>query len=76
MRDSIIFCWMKSRCLENEMRMRDFSVDVGNLNIVEKGKDERYVKKQLEIDPICNKGSKKYYIQSAYLLETEEKTDQ
>ena len=44
MRDSIIFCWMKSRCLENEMRMRDFSVDVGNLNIVEKGKDERYVK--------------------------------
>ena len=76
MRGSIIFCWMKSRCLENEMRMRDFSVDVGNLNIVEKGKDGRYVKKQLEIDLICNKGSKKYYIQSAYLLETEEKTDQ
>ena len=58
----------------NEMRMRGFSVDVGNLNIVEKGKDGKYVKKQLEIDFICNKGSKKYYIQSAYLLETEEKT--
>ena len=60
----------------NEMRMRGFSVDVGNLNIVEKGKDGKYVKKQLEIDFICNKGSKKYYIQSAYLLETEEKTTQ
>lgn len=60
----------------NEMRMRGFSVDVGNLNIVEKGKDGKYVKKQLEIDYICNKGSKKYYIQSAYLLETEEKTTQ
>ena len=60
----------------NEMRMRSFSVDVGSLNIVEKGKDGKYVKKQLEIDFICNKGSKKYYIQSAYLLETEEKTTQ
>ncbi len=28
------------------------------------------------MDFICNKGSKKYYIQSAYLLETEEKIDQ
>ena len=60
----------------NEMRMRGFSVDVGNLNIVEKGKEGKHVKKQLEIDFICNKGSKKYYIQSAYLLETEEKTTQ
>ena len=60
----------------NEMRMRGFSVDVGNLNIVEKGKEGKHVKKQLEIDFICNKGSKKYYIQSAYLLETEEKTAQ
>lgn len=42
----------------NEMRMRGFSVDVGNLNIVEKGKDGKYVKKQLEIDFICNQGSK------------------
>ena len=60
----------------NEMRMRGFSVDVGNLNIVEKGKEGKHVKKQLEIDFICNKGSNKYYIQSAYLLETEEKTAQ
>lgn len=60
----------------NEMWMRSFSVDVGSLNIVEKGKDGKHVKKQLEIDFICNKGSKKYYIQSAYLLEKEEKTAQ
>jgi len=60
----------------NEMRMRGFNVDVGNLNIVEKGKDGKHVKKQLEVDFICNKGSKKYYIQSAYMLETEEKIAQ
>ena len=60
----------------NELRMRGFRVDVGNLTIVEKQKDAKVLKKQLEVDFICNKGSKKYYIQSAYMLETEEKMAQ
>ncbi len=60
----------------NELRMRGYNVDVGNLTIVENGKDAKAVKKQLEVDFICCKGSKKYYIQSAYLLETEEKEEQ
>lgn len=58
----------------NELRMRGYSVDVGNVTIVESGKTAKAVKKQLEVDFICSKGSKKYYIQSAYLLENEEKT--
>lgn len=57
----------------NELRMRGFRVDVGNISIVEPGKDGKPVKKQLEVDFICNRGSKKYYIQSAYMLGTEEK---
>lgn len=60
----------------NELRMRGFHVDVGNLTIIESGIDKKAVKKQLEVDFICSKGSKKYYIQSAYLLETEEKIAQ
>ena len=60
----------------NELRMRGFSVDVGNLTVVEKNKEGKAVKKQLEVDFICNKGSKKYYIQSAYMLGTEEKMAQ
>lgn len=60
----------------NELRMRGFRVDVGNLTIVEKGKEDKLVKKQLEVDFVCNKGSKKYYIQSAYMLSTEEKMNQ
>lgn len=60
----------------NELRMRGYSVDVGNLSIVEQGKDGRSVKKHLEVHFICRKGSKKYYIQSAYILETEEKIKQ
>lgn len=57
----------------NELRKRGFRVDVGNLMVVEQDKNGKQVKKQLEVDFICRKGSKKYYIQSAYLLETEEK---
>ena len=60
----------------NELRMRGYSVDVGNLKLVERGKDGKLVKKQLEVDFICKKGSKKYYIQSAYMLGTEEKMAQ
>lgn len=57
----------------NELRLRSYRVDVGNLGIVEQGKDGKPVKKQLEVDFICNKGYKKYYVQSAYMLGTEEK---
>ncbi len=60
----------------NELRMRGYSVDVGNLTVVESGGDKAAVKKQLEVDFICRKGSRRYYIQSAYLLETREKTAQ
>ena len=57
----------------NELRMRGFGVDVGNLQVLEKGKNGKQMRKQLEVDFICRKGSKRYYIQSAYMLPTEEK---
>lgn len=60
----------------NELRMRGYSVDVGNLSITEADKTGKLVKKHLEVDFICNKGSKKYYIQSAYMLGTVEKMEQ
>lgn len=60
----------------NELRIRGYKVDVGNLNITEQDKTKKLKKKQLEVDFICTSGSKKYYIQSAYLLETPEKIKQ
>ena len=57
----------------NELRKRGYKVDVGNIMVFEPGKNGKTVKKRLEVDFICSKGSKKYYIQSAYSLETEEK---
>lgn len=55
----------------NELRMRGFSVDVGVVNTREEG-----VRKQLEVDFVCNLGSKRYYIQSAYSMPSEEKRAQ
>ena len=60
----------------NELRMRGYRIDAGNLLIIETGKSGKAVKKQLEVDFICTRGSRKFYIQSAYLLETEEKAKQ
>ena len=48
----------------NTLVCRDYSVDVGVVEIVESNSGKR-TKKQCEIDFIVNKGSKKYYIQSA-----------
>ena len=60
----------------NELRVRDFSVDVGVVmkrNRTEAGVQE---KKQLEIDFIANQGSRRYYIQSAFSIPDEEKREQ
>ncbi|MGN0721242.1 MAG: ATP-binding protein [Anaerovoracaceae bacterium] len=60
----------------NELRSRGYTVDVGVVEkrgINEEGKDE---KKQLEIDFVANMGSKRYYIQSAFSMPTEEKRNQ
>lgn len=57
----------------NELRSRGYTVDVG---VVEKrGTDEngKEYKNQLEIDFVANLGSKRYYIQSAFSMPTEEK---
>lgn len=48
----------------NELLCREYSVDVGVVEIVETNAGKR-TKKQCEIDFVVNKGSKKYYIQSA-----------
>lgn len=59
----------------NELLRRRYSVDVGVVPVNEK-QDNKYVKKQLEIDFIANKGDKRYYIQSAYEISNEEKIRQ
>ena len=60
----------------NELRARGIEVDVGV--VTQNVKDENGVKvrKQLEVDFVCNQGSQRYYIQSALRLTTDEKREQ
>lgn len=59
----------------NELICRGFTVDVGNIEIVERSQDGRRVQKNLEVDFIARKGSKKYYIQSALNMDNEDKAE-
>ncbi len=57
----------------NELRMRGYSVDVGVISAAERNADGKVSRRQLEVDFVCNLGSARYYIQSAYALPDEEK---
>lgn len=60
----------------NELRLRGLSVDVGVVVRNEKDANGVSVRKQLEVDFVCNQGSQRYYIQSALRLPNEEKRKQ
>lgn len=60
----------------NELKIRDFNVDVGVVVLNSTNKEGSNIRKQLEIDFVCNKGSKRYYIQSAYAMPDQVKMDQ
>lgn len=60
----------------NELRTRGFNVDVGVVPIVRRNSDGRQERVRLEIDFVCNQGSRRYYIQSAYQMLDEQKIRQ
>ena len=59
----------------NELKIRGFNVDIGVVT-VNSSKDGSSVRKQYEIDFVCNKGSKRYYSQSAYAIPDQAKMEQ
>ena len=60
----------------NELKMRGFNVDVGVIVQYETNGKGNGTRKQLEIDFVCNQGSKRYYIQSAYAIPDQAKMEQ
>ena len=60
----------------NELKMRGFNVDVGVVTLNRTNEKGNGIRKQLEIDFICNKGPKRYYIQSAYAIPDQAKMEQ
>ena len=65
---------LMENAIYNELIYRGYNVDVGvvETRISENGKNTR---KQLEVDFVINRGSERYYIQSAFALPTQEKID-
>ena len=60
----------------NELKVRGYNVDVGVVVMNETDHADKKIRKQLEIDFVCNKGSKRYYIQSAFVMHDEKKMQQ
>ena len=60
----------------NELKVRGYNVDIGVVVMNEVDKNGKKIRKQLEVDFVCNKGSKRFYIQSAYALPDKEKMEQ
>ena len=60
----------------NELKIRGYNVDVGVVDIFDKDKNGKRVRKQLEVDFVVNQGNQRYYIQVAYDMSSEEKQTQ
>ena len=60
----------------NELRIRGYRVDVGLVEQFGKNSENKTTKKQLEVDFVVTRGSEKYYIQSAFAMNTEGKREQ
>ena len=60
----------------NELRMRGMSVDVGEVTVSEVSPQGHSVRKQQEVDFVCNKGYERIYIQSALALSDADKRAQ
>ena len=60
----------------NELKVRGYNVDVGVVVMNEVDKNGKKIRKQLEVDFVCNKGSQRFYIQSVYALPDKEKMEQ
>lgn len=60
----------------NELLVRGYNVDVGVVEINEQNSEGVKVRKQIEVDFVCNQGSKRYYVQSSFAIPDKEKMEQ
>lgn len=67
---------LMENAIYNELILRDYSVDVGIVEMREQDAKGNSVRKQIEVDFVVNQGSERFYIQSAYALPTMEKQEQ
>ena len=67
---------MMENIIYNELRVRGFNVDVGIVPLVIRDENGSQKRVSYEVDFVANKGNQRYYIQSAYRLDSDEKIAQ
>ncbi|MBD5321898.1 MAG: ATP-binding protein [Bacteroides sp.] len=67
---------MMENIIYNELRVRGFNVDVGIVPLVIRDENGNQKRVSYEVDFVANKGNRRYYIQSAYRLDSDEKVAQ
>ena len=72
----IEFTHLLENVIYNELRIRGYNVDVGVVSKRERNEEGNRNWKHYEVDFVCNQGSKRYYIQSAYRMIDQEKVRQ
>lgn len=70
------FTHLMENAIYNELRLRGLAVDVGQISFQKSEANGERKRSTLEVDFVCNQGYKRYYVQSAYALPTEEKKEQ
>lgn len=68
--------YIMENIIYNELRIRGCRVDVGLVEQFGKNRENKTTKKQLEVDFVATRGSEKYYIQSAFAMNTQSKQEQ
>lgn len=72
----IEFTHLLENIIYNELLIRGFNVDVGVVSKQVRDDDGNRIRRYYEVDFVCNQGSRRYYIQSAYRMVDEEKVRQ
>ncbi len=67
---------LMENAIYNELRIRGFSVDVGEVVWNTRDEDGKKIRKNLEVDFVCNQGYKRSYIQSAFSIPDDQKREQ
>lgn len=72
----IEFTHLLENIIYNELLIRGFNVDVGVVSKQVRTDDGSRIRRNYEVDFVCNQSSRRYYIQSAYKMIDEEKVRQ
>ena len=67
---------LMENAIYNELRSRGMAVDVGEVIWNTKDEEGKKIRKNLEVDFVCNQGYKRLYIQSAFSIPDDEKREQ